>query len=168
MVPPRFAQYAAVTLIVLSSPLAAAAEEVPMEDRCRREVVELHRFFQDWFNAEVPDDAAGFARFEQVLAEDFEIISPTGHRVDRVAVLAAVRSGHGRSGDQSFSIEVGDVRSRAVGEGLVLVTYEEHQTTGGEHEGWLSSALFRAREGHPNGVEWLHVQETYLPVLGDD
>ncbi len=60
------------------------------------------------------------------------------------------------------------VRSRTVGDGLVLVTYEEHQTTGGEHEGWLSSALFRAREGRPNGVEWLHMQETYLPPAGGD
>ena len=138
-----------------------------MEDRCRLEVIELHRFFQDWFNAGLPDDAASFARFEQVLAEDFEIISPTGHRVERTAVLAAVHSGHGRNAEGSFVIEVRSVRSRTVGYGLVLVTYEEHQTTGDEHLGWLSSALFGAREGHPNGVEWLHLQETYLPTGGN-
>ncbi len=135
-----------------------------MEQRCRLEVVELHRFFQDWFNAELAGDAAGFARFEQVLAEDFEIIGPTGDRMERAGVLAAVRSGHGRDAEGSFAIEVKGVRSRTVGDGLVLVTYEEHQTTGGEHKGWLSSALFRARKGRPNGVEWLHVHETYLPA----
>ena len=32
--------------------VGAGAEEVTMEDRCKSEVIELHRFFQDWFNAE--------------------------------------------------------------------------------------------------------------------
>ncbi len=168
MDPPCFVHSVAIAFVALSGALAAGAEEVTMEDRCRREVVELHRFFQDWFNAELPDDAAGFARFEGVLADDFEIISPTGYLVERAAVLAAVRAGHGRSGEESFMIEVREVRGRTVGEGMVLVTYEEHQTTGGEHVGWLSSALFRPREGLPNGVEWVHVQETYLPTPDDE
>ena len=164
----RFKHFVAAALIVLSGPLAAGAEEVSMEDRCRREVVELHRFFQDWFNAELANDAASYARFDGVLAEDFEIIGPTGNRTERAAVVGAVRSVHGRSVEQPVAIEVRDVRSRTVGDGLVLVTYEEHQTLGDTHRGWLSSALFRAREGRPNGVEWLHVQETYLPGLSGD
>ncbi len=139
-----------------------------MEDRCRLEVVELHRFFQDWFNAELPDDDASFDRFDGVLAEDFEIIGPNGSRTERAALIPALRSGHGRSAGEPFTIEVRGVRSRTVGDGLVLVTYEEHQRTGEEYRGWQSSALFRAREGLPNGVEWLHVHETYLPGLGGE
>ena len=166
MLPSRHIHSAAVALIALG-PLAAAAEEITMEDRCRLEVVELHRFFQDWFNAELPDDAASFDRFAQVLADDFEIISPTGYRLERASVLTSVRSGHGRDPERSLVIEVRDVRSRTVGEGMVIVTYEEHQTTGSEHVGWQSSALLRAKEGRPNGVEWVHVQETYLPDSGD-
>ena len=134
-----------------------------MEGQCRSEVHELHRFFQDWFNAELPDDAASFARFEQVLAAGFEIIGPGGQLVTRSSVLQAVRGGHGQAPDGSFRIEIQNVRSRTVGEGMVIVTYEEHQTRGGITRAWLSSALFRARGGLPNGVEWVHVQETYLP-----
>ncbi len=151
-------------LMMLLSVMSAGAEEVTMEDRCRLEVIELHRFFQDWFNAELPDDPASFNRFEQVLAEDFEIIAPSGYLTEREAVLAAVHSGHGRDAKGHRTIEVKNVRSRTVGDGLILVTYEEHQTASDGHKGWQSSALFRAREGHPNGVEWLHVHETYLPV----
>ena len=157
-----------IAVLLIGGTLAAHAEEVTMEDRCRREVVELHRFFQDWFNAELPDDDASFHRFDGVLAEDFEIIGPTGNRTERVGLIPALRSGHGRSAGESFAIEVRKVRSRAVADGLVLVTYEEHQTTGDQHRGWVSSALFRARQGRPNGVEWLHVHETYLPGLGGD
>ena len=139
-----------------------------MEERCQREVVELHRFFQDWFNAVLPDDATSFARLEEALATDFEIIGPDGHRVERAAVLPALRGGHGRNKDHTFAIEVRNLRSRTVADGLVLVTYEEHQTTDGSLRHWLSSALFRAREGRSNGVEWVHVQETYLPKPEDD
>ena len=156
-----------IAAVLIGGTLTAPAEEVTMEDRCHREVVELHRFFQDWFNSDLPDDDASFHRFDGVLADDFEIIGPTGNRTERAAVIPSLRSGHGRSIGASFAIEIRNVRSRTVADGLVLVTYEEHQTTGDEHRAWLSSALFRARQGRPNGVEWLHVHETYLPGLGD-
>lgn len=137
-----------------------------MEDRCRLEVVELHRFFQDWFNAELTNDEASFSRFEGVIAADFEIIGPEGRRVEREALMPVLRGGYGRSLEADFTIEVRNVRSRTVADGMVVVTYEEHQTTDGATRNWLSSALFRAREGTPNGVEWVHVQETYLPRDG--
>ena len=146
--------------------VAATEGDRTMEDRCRQEVVELHRFFHDWFNAELADDAASFARLDGVLAADFEIIGPEGRRVERAALIPALRGGHGRHVGTSFAIEVRNVRSRRVGDGMVLVTYEEHQTSAREPRSWLSSALFRDRAGNPNGVEWVHVQETYLPADG--
>ena len=164
----RFVYSIAAALLALASAPTIGAEEVTMEDRCRREVLELHRFFQDWYNADRPGDAASFGRFEQVLAADFEIVGPNGRLTERDAVLAAVRSGHGRDPERSFAIEIRNLRSRPVAEGLALVTYEEHQTSSGEHKGWQSSALFRVRDGLPNGVEWLHVHETYLPAPDDD
>jgi len=165
---PTLRSIAALSLVVLGSPLAANPKDVTMEDQCRREVVDLHRFFQDWFNAEKPNNSAGFNRIDLVLSADFEIIGPDGVLADRDAVLKAVHSGHGRNPDQDFHIEIRKVRSRTVGEGMVLVTYEEHQDTGAETRAWLSSALFRSREEMPNGVEWVHVQETYLPQPAED
>ncbi len=71
------------------------------------------------------------------------------------------------NGSPGWVARVSSSSSRAVGDVLVLVTYQEHQTTAGDRLGWQSSALFRAREGRPNGVEWLHVHETYLPRPDD-
>lgn len=41
-------------------------------------------------------------------------------------------------------------------------TYEEWQDTGQGERGRISSVLFRRRERAPNGVEWLHVHETWI------
>ena len=139
-------------------------ETQTMEEQCRREVLELHRFFQDWFNAARPDEDASFARFEKVLAADFEIIGPGGELVNRDTVLQAVRGGHGRDPERKFRIEIRNMESRTVADGVVLVTYEEHQADATGTRAWLSSAVFRMRAEMPNGVEWVHVQETFLPA----
>ena len=139
-----------------------------MEDRCRREVVDLHRFFQDWLTAALTDDVSHLARFEGVLAEDFEIITPDGYRVGPEAVVQALRERHGRFADRDLVIDIRILGSRTLAEGLVQVTYEEHRAISGKPWGWLGSALFRPREGAPHGVEWIHAQETYLPAPADD
>lgn len=160
-----FSSLVPIWFLALTASAQVARQEDPstMEDHCRQQVVELHRFFQDWFNAELPPSDEAFARFDRALAEDFQIIGPEGHLVSRERVLGAVRDGHGGRREGGFAIEVKNIVSRTVGEGMVLVTYEEHQTHDGTHRGWLSSALFRADESRPGGVAWVHVHETYLP-----
>ena len=135
-----------------------------MEPRCRREVIELHRFFQDWMRGDLEPDEESFARFESVCAEGFVFIAPGGQLLDRPEIVDGVRGSHGRwRDDQGARIWIEDVRlHRNLGE-LAVVTYEEWQEVRGEVRGRLSSVLFRAREGTPNGVEWLHVHETWLP-----
>ncbi|MHC4949005.1 MAG: DUF4440 domain-containing protein [Planctomycetota bacterium] len=129
--------------------------------RCRDEVEQLHAFFQAWFRGELPpDDEEAFARFADVLAPAFTMIDPAGRAGDRAATLAAVRSGHGA--EPGMTIGIRDHRHRLSGGDLSLVTYEEWQTRGGVTRGRVSSALFRANDATPNGVEWLHVHETWL------
>jgi hypothetical protein len=45
---------------------------------------------------------------------------------------------------------------------MLLATYEEWQVIEGETRGRLSTALFRNREGTPNGIEWVHLHETWM------
>lgn len=134
-----------------------------MDDRCRKEVEELHRFFQDWFNGQLEPTDHNFQRFSGVMAEGFEILSPDGGRMTRSEILARVREGHGSSNDKSFRIWIENYESRAIARDLLLVTYEEWQETGGEKRGRTSSAVFRSKSTTPNGVAWLHVHETWLP-----
>ena len=130
-----------------------------MREACEREIRELHHFFEQWFRGDVQEDDTVFARLADVLAPSFQLISPRG------AILEGVRGAHGKRGaDFRIRIEAVDVRVHA--EPLCLVTYEEHQKT---PEGWtgrLSSALFQQAPDSPCGVQWLHLQETWLPGEG--
>ena len=130
------------------------------EERCRLEVVELHRFFQEWFRGLVPNTDESLARFSDVLSEGFEIISPAGVSVGRAPILDAVRDGYGREPGAKIWIE--NHRHRLTIGLLSLVTYEEWQDMGGEKRGRLSSALLQMSDAVPNGVRWLHVHETWL------
>ncbi len=135
-----------------------------MESRCRREAIELHRFFQAWMRGDLESTAESFARFDSVCAEDFVFITPGGQLLDRAAIVGGVRDSHGSwRDDERARIWIENVRLHRTEGELALATYEEWQEVRGEVRGRLSSVLFRAREGTPNNLEWLHVHETWLP-----
>ncbi|MGB3564007.1 MAG: hypothetical protein WBH85_20280 [Thermoanaerobaculia bacterium] len=139
-------------------------EEMTMEVRYQTEINELHRFFQHWFNGELPDNDESFSRFSDVMATGFEIVSPNGRWTDRESLIAALRNSYGQWKNEGGpgKIWIEHYRLMHTEGPLALVTYEEWQEVGGERRGRLSTALFRLREGAPNGVEWLHVHETWL------
>ncbi len=132
-----------------------------MEDRCKIEVVELHQFFQDWFNGKLEPTDKNFARFTDILGEDFTIIGPSGRVIERAPLVARVRNAHGTRANSQMWIENFCLRS---GEGnLAIATYEEWQKDGdGATNTRISTVIFREKTDAPNGVEWLHVQETWL------
>jgi hypothetical protein len=135
-----------------------------VETRCRNEVIELHRFFEDWYNGVIEESDEQFSRLEMALGEGFLIISPDGRKTARKPLLTSLRRLHAsHCNDPSpFRIWIGNVTVRPLTERIVLVTYEEWQENDGERKGRLSSALFRNNAKGPNGLEWLHVHETWL------
>ncbi len=143
---------------------ASPQEAEEMDKLCRKEVLELHRFFEDWFNAVLTDSEEDFSRFANVLADDFEIIGPGGDRVQRLDLLQRLRQSFGRNQSKPMRIWVENFSSRPLAQGLQVVTYEEWQEQpDGDKRGRLSTALLRRKLDLPNGVEWVHVHETWLP-----
>jgi len=150
----------------------SSAESV--DDRCHDEVVALHRFFEDWFNGRFPAPEAAasggsetdpFDRFRGVLAEGFEIIFPNGQMIGRDAILKSVHDTCGvnlRTGTP-IRIWIDGFRSRPIDQGHQLVTYQEWQQTEGAPRGRRVTAVMRRQDEAPNGVEWLHVHEVWLP-----
>lgn len=137
-----------------------ATPEDSMETRCRNEVLDLHRFFRDWFCGVL--EAEGFRRFEDVMADGFVIVTPQGGLRGLAELSDGLRRAHGGwKGEGRIWIE--NFRLHRVEGDVAVVTYEEWQDVRGEVKGRLSTALFRQREGTPNGVEWLHVHEVWLP-----
>ena len=136
-----------------------------MDARCEKEVVELHRFFQDWFNGALPPTEEAFRRFDAVMADRFMIISPEGVPAEREELVERLRQAHGfwRQTGQPGRIWIENLRVRHQVGQQVMVLYEEWQEIEGESRGRLSTAVLQRRDGTPNGVEWLHVHEVWLP-----
>lgn len=126
----------------------------------QREIVTLHEFFVDWYDGALPESA--FARMEEAMAADLEMVSPGSGRLDRQAVLDHVRGGYDRDEPADFEIDIRNVSLiEATAEGA-MVQYEEWQRIDGEWEGRVSVALLRENEEAPEGLTWAYVQSTML------
>ena len=130
--------------------------------RCVTEVVDLHRFFEAWMgSAEPPLD---FSRCERALGEGFHIVEPDGSVLNREPLLAGLLAARGARADDGdpFRIGIDEATVRMIEAPLCLVTYVERQQGLGKRTARRSSVLFRDRPDSPNGVEWLHVHETWI------
>ena len=136
-----------------------------MEKQCEQEVIGLHKFFEQWFKAEVANDKETLNRFHSVLADEFMLIMPTGNFTFKDQIVKQIESGYGshEKDEISYELWVQNINCRLIENNLCLVTYEEWGRVNGEINARLSSALFRKKEGTINGVEWIHVHETFLP-----
>jgi len=132
-----------------------------MKDICRKEIEELHQFFQDWFNGSLPETDVSFARFGDVMASDFEMVAPNGRSVTITNLQPALRQRH--NSWQNGRIWIENVRVHWQKGELLLVVYEEWQAVDGLENGRLSSVLFQQQLNLPNNLLWLYVHETWLP-----
>ncbi len=135
-----------------------------MENDCRTEVIDLHRFFETWFAGSVDRTQDVFARLSEALSADFEIIAPSGTRTARKDLLSSVWDAYGVHRDRSFSIRIDNLSCRPLAEGTCLATYNEWQTVAGQETGRLSSAVFCRSATGPSGVVWAHLHEVWLPI----
>ncbi len=136
-----------------------------MDAACGREVVDLHVFLQDWLTGSLPRNEASFARFAEVIADPFLIVSPRGTVTERPALLREFEASHGVLATQakSFRIWVENYRCLHRLGDRALVMYEEWHQLGDATSARLSTVLFEPRSAAPNGVAWVHVHETWLP-----
>jgi len=139
-----------------------SAPDPSLEERCRAEVVELHRFLEVWSNAELPPTEEAFARFGDVIAPSFLIIDPDGEILGREPIVDAIRQAHGRWTEAPGQIRIENFRLHQSGADYALATYEEWHEVGGETIGRLSSVLFGPNAQAPQGLEWLHLHEVWI------
>lgn len=141
---------------------AAMDENPSLLSRASVEVVDLHRFFVDWFNAASADNA-DFRRFESVMGKGFQMVAPDGQVLDRDAVLDHVSASRA-SCDGDFTISIEHIRAGWQAGDTIVVCYVEAQQRAGKHSRRRSSAVFTTSSSAPNGVEWRHLHETWLQV----
>ena len=137
-----------------------------MKENCSNEVIDLHRFFEQWFKAEIENSDEAFSRLEKVLNEKFMLIMPTGEYIFREKLLKQLRVGYGsrRENRDNYNLWVQNINCRLIENDICLITYEEWAKIDNKTNARLSSALFRKKVGTKFGIEWLHVHETFIPI----
>jgi hypothetical protein len=132
-------------------------DEAMLRERAIAEVIELHRFFVDWLGA----GEGGIERLAHALAAEFRMVPPSGAIVGRQQVIDMLAGGRGSRGS-AFRIAVDEIDTAEIAAGHCLATYIERQDGPDGPTARRSSALFRAAACSPNGVQWLHLQETWI------
>ena len=126
-----------------------------------REIIELHEFFEAWLGGKLEDTDANFQRFVSVTGAGFHIIAPDGSRMERDELRRQIRAAHGSRLTWRMWIE--NIRLHHQQGDLLLVTYEEwQQRDDAAPTARVTTALFRENAACPQGVEWLHVHETWI------
>lgn len=138
----------------------------PMRDTCtlldevRREIVDLHIFFANWFNG-IADRDQWESRVQSRLSPNLLFMPPEGYMLSKDDIVNSFEQGYGSNND--FKIEIRDVVIRHDMENHVLATYTEWQT-GAKMSAQQNNARFTTvllEKGDP--LKWLHLQETWLP-----
>ena len=116
-----------------------------MKEQCEKEVIELHKFFEQWFKSEIENNDEVFARFEDALGEEFMLITPTGEISSREQIITQIRNGYGsrKTDEIPYRLWVQNIECRLMEGNLCLVIYEEWGEVAGDLNARLSSALFR-------------------------
>lgn len=137
------------------------------ESRCYDAVLSLHAFFEDWFNARLPNKADSLKPFRDVLSDDFQYVGPAGFLIDKSNIFkGGTWPRHGwwvKDGATGGRTRVESFAFRRLSETTALVTFEYWQDVGESRRGRQDTAVFRLDPAMPHGVVWLHVQETWLP-----
>ncbi|MEA3501998.1 MAG: hypothetical protein U9R47_04430 [Actinomycetota bacterium] len=118
------------------------------------EVHELHAFFERWFAGTA--EPAELDRLD-VLDDTFRMVGPDGRLQTVGEIRSAIEKAYGR---RSVRIEI---RNVWVHPSAPVGMYEEWQTADGEVTGRSSSAVMSIDRSAPNGLRWMHLQETWLP-----
>ncbi len=150
-------------LLLVSAGAARAGDDRSLEQRCEAEVVDLHRFIEQWSNAELPETDEAFARFGDVIAASFVIIDADGVLIERQPIVDAVRGAYGRWRDAPGTIRIENFRLHQRDGALAMATYEEWHDLASGRVGRLSSILFGENPDAPNGLDWLHLHEVWMP-----
>lgn len=141
-----------------------AAEPAVHTDLARRagiEVIDLHRFFNAWFNGTVPKTGAQFDRVRRVWPGLLTMIAPDNSVRAAAQLLDATYAQHGAF--PGLSIRIENLRiSAPEGSGVAVARYEEWHVDEHETDVRLCSATLVESGSAPNGVRWLHIHESGL------
>jgi hypothetical protein len=124
-------------------------------EKAEREVRALHETFVELFTGRSED----YGRCAAALASDFWMITPDGLRLGRDHVLEGIATA---AATDDFRISIHGFQVVAEFPDSVLLHYIEEQYRNSRTTRRLSTALFTADAGAPQGVLWRYLHETWM------
>jgi hypothetical protein len=129
-------------------------------------VTALHAFFVAWFR-DKGGAVSDFSRCEAAFAPDLRMIGPDGRAHARDAILRQIRDARGTVGED-FNIRILDGRTIWADGNAILLEYVEEQYRDGRTTRRRSTALLSRALQAPHGMEWRHLQETWMDAAQDE
>jgi hypothetical protein len=137
-----------------------------MASAAASEVHALHEFFTRWFRGDIAEES-GVERVAAALSAEFRMVAPNGLALGREDVLAWISGARAsRPGDFTIAIDGAEVVWSDPDHALVV--YIERQAAAGGVSERRSSAFFIRQPAAPNGVQWRHLQETWMSSAADN
>lgn len=134
-------------------------------DTILKEVTELHKFFEDWYNAILPKSQEAYSRFSSVMNPTARYISPTGSISIGSELISGIWQDYGKYENDTFAITIDDYKHlflATTNQDISLVNYVEIQKIGGKVDNSrIHTSAFRYKQSTPNGVWWEHIHQTY-------
>ncbi len=128
----------------------------------QKEIEELHVFFENWLSGRLEPTQNNYRRFNDVADNKFNLISPNGVLQAGNDLLEDLYQAHGKRKD--IKIWTKDKKLLFENSEILVVSYQEWQQEAAGDKGRISTAVLIFDETKINGLRWLHVHETWLPV----
>jgi hypothetical protein len=96
------------------------------------------------------------------LAPEFSLITLDGHVIERIQLLALMRSEYGTKPD--IKIRVENCHLRFANDNIFVVIYEEHGMLKKRKKASLITAILQNNQRQKNGLDWIHIHEVELPA----
>ena len=122
-----------------------------------QEIIRLHFFFENWFNATSLNAEEAFQNFSASLASTFVIIGPDGSLTPKTELTEHLYRLYGARPGIRISIHNPKVHRNE--NNFIVATYEEWQLIDFAEKKRLSSVLFEFKDER---LIWQHVHETWL------
>ena len=142
--------------------------EVEISVRAKQEVHDLHSWFVEYFNGKPNKDDTFDVQFVPRFHPSFAMVTPDGSTgMKFVSLIEAMKGLY--NCNPSISIQCRNVETLHVGPNncIVIVRYEEWQKNSlnqsKPNNARISTAAFVPEPNAPNGVQWVTLQETWLP-----
>lgn len=123
----------------------------------RREIDELHAFFEGYFLGET----SSVARVDAVLGAAFTMVGPDGVVSDRATTMRAIETGHGHTAHLKIRCSQHELIYES--SDVIVATYVESHDLADRTNHRRTTVVFGYDPQAPNGLSWLRAHETWLP-----